>query len=385
MATPPPTVDPHTPLPGDLVRALGWLNSHLHEPIRLDDVAAAADMRPRTLETRFRQFLGTTPLGWVRRMRLMRVREQLLDPTSARSVTEAALDGGFGQLGRFAGQYRDQFGELPSVTLRRAGTSKRALAEDVDDEAVFLSTRALTHAFTVAPRHCGEAFDDLERARELAPHYGLPKALAAWCIGQRKAHNFDTGPDGSRAQIARLVADACRDSPNDARTLSICSGALALAHRIDDADRLIERAIALDPSSPFVWVRRGWLSAYVGDSEAAIRELRLLLHMMPFEPLRHIAFIGIGSAHFAAGRYDRAARWARAGVEACPDSFWGDRIVVAAAAHAGARDEARRTAKRLLRKDPHLTADMARKAWPFPPAIMTRLADGLLKAGVPPH
>src|SRR6185312_3643034 len=103
MATPPPTVDPHTPLPGDLVRALGWLNSHLHEPIRLDDVAAAADMRPRTLETRFRQFLGTTPLGWVRRMRLMRVREQLLDPTSALSVTEAALDGGFGQLGRFAG------------------------------------------------------------------------------------------------------------------------------------------------------------------------------------------------------------------------------------------------------------------------------------------
>nr|WP_289711683.1 helix-turn-helix domain-containing protein [Escherichia coli] len=36
-----------------------------------------------------------------------------------RNLTELALDFGFAHLGRFAEQYRRQFGELPSETLRR--------------------------------------------------------------------------------------------------------------------------------------------------------------------------------------------------------------------------------------------------------------------------
>jgi hypothetical protein len=104
---------------------------------------------------------------------------------------------------------------------------------------------------------------------------------------------------------------------------------------------------------------------------------------MPFEPIRHLAFIGIGCSHFIAGRYGRAARWAQAGVEASPDSFWGERIVAASAAHAGAKDEARRTVRRMLRRDPELTVGLARRAWPFPAKVMDRLADGLTSAGLP--
>lgn len=104
---------------------------------------------------------------------------------------------------------------------------------------------------------------------------------------------------------------------------------------------------------------------------------------MPFEPVRHLAFIGIGCAHFIAGRYGRAARWAQAGVEAHPDSFWGARIVAAAAVHDGTRENARRIVGRLLRQDPSLTVTVARRAWPFPPQVMDRLADGLSRAGLP--
>ncbi len=38
------------------------------------------------------------------------------------------------------------------------------------------------------------ALDDAERAQELAPHYALPKAIAAWCWGQRAAHGFSATP-----------------------------------------------------------------------------------------------------------------------------------------------------------------------------------------------
>jgi adenylate cyclase len=125
------------------------------------------------------------------------------------------------------------------------------------------------------------------------------------------------------------------------------------------------------------------MSAYFGDSEGAIRELRTALHLMPFEPLRHISFIGMGCAHFAAERYDRAALWVRMGVEASPESFWAERIAIAAVALTGARGEARRMGRQLMRKDPDLTISEARQAWPFTPAFMSRLGDGLEIAGLP--
>jgi hypothetical protein len=104
---------------------------------------------------------------------------------------------------------------------------------------------------------------------------------------------------------------------------------------------------------------------------------------MPFEPIRHLAFIGMGCSHFVAGRYGQAARWAQMGVEASPDSFWGERVVAAAAALSGSREAARRTVHGMLRRDPGLTVEVARRAWPFPPQVMTRLADGLASAGLP--
>jgi AraC-like DNA-binding protein len=52
-------------LPMDLVRALGWLRGHLSEPIQLGQLAQVGGVRARTLETHFKIFLRTTPLGCV--------------------------------------------------------------------------------------------------------------------------------------------------------------------------------------------------------------------------------------------------------------------------------------------------------------------------------
>ena len=374
---------PKSALPSDLVRVLDWLRSHLSEPINLERLALVAGVRPRTLETHFRSFLGTTPLGWVRRMRLVSARRDLERGRAHARVTDIALANGFSQLGRFAADYRAVFGETPSMTLRGSRRSPDGSNQPVDDEALRLTWEAMPHVFAIAPRECGEALEALENARRLAPNYGLPVALAAWCWGQRAAHGFSATPQKDRDHGLQLVARACTLAPNDALALTLASGALTLSHRLEEADRLLERALAVDPWLPYAWVRRGWASVYAGDPEAAFRELKIALYLTPFGPMRHIAFIGMGCAHFASGRYERAARWVRSGTEALPGAIWADRIGVAAAVHAGATAEARRMAKRLMRKDPNLTVARARKAWPFPPAFMAHLSDGLQIAGVP--
>jgi AraC-like DNA-binding protein len=372
--------DPST-LPADLIRALDWLRGHLSEPVKLDTLAAVSGAPPRTLERHFRTFLGTTPLGWTRQMRLARAREALLRAGPEDSVTDIALSNGFAQLGRFAAEYRRAFGELPSRTIRRTESEP---PNDGDlDEAMRLTLLALPFAFAVAPKQCNAALEELGRPQELAPRYGLPKAVAGWCWGQRASHRFSSTPDRDRALSLQLADEAYRLAPNDALTLTLSSGALVLARRLEEADRRLERALALDPGLAYAWIRRGWMSAYLGDSETAIRELTTALHLMPFEPLRHISFIGMGCAHFAAGRYDRAVRWVESGVRASRGSFWAQRVAVAAAAMMGARGDARRMGRQLLRKDPDLTVAEARQAWPFTPEFMSRLGDGLEIAGLP--
>ena len=64
------------------MRVLEWLRGHLSEPVDLEKLAQIAGIRPRTLETHFRMFLGNTPLGWVRRMRLARARQELLNSSA---------------------------------------------------------------------------------------------------------------------------------------------------------------------------------------------------------------------------------------------------------------------------------------------------------------
>jgi AraC-like DNA-binding protein len=371
------------PLPADLVRALGWLHRHLSEPIQLERLAQIADVRPRTLGMHFKMFLGTTPLGWVRRMRLAQARQQLLRQGSRATVTDVATAHGFSQLGRFAAQYRQAFGELPSATVQRA---KRPAAKRFDrdvDEAIRLTLSALPFAFAVERRQCNAALEELSRPQELAPDYGLPKAVAGWCWAQRAAHNFAATPDDDRQRAHQLAQEAYELAPDDALTITLSSGTLVLLHRLDEAERRLERALALDPWLAYAWIRRGWMSAYLGDSDSAVRELRIALHLMPFDPLRHITFIGMGCAHFAAERYERAAQWISSGVAAYPESFWAQRVAVAAVALTGARAEARRMGKRLTRKEPDLTVAQARRAWPFTPAFMSRLGDGLEIAGLP--
>jgi AraC-like DNA-binding protein len=375
---------PTAALPADLVRVVDWLRGHLAEPISLERLASAAGVRPRTLETHFKAFLGTTPLGWVRRMRLVNARRELERARAHARVTDIALANGFNQLGRFATDYRSMFGEVPSMTLRRGRSgSRHGSADRNDDEAFRLTWQAMPYAFAIAPRECSEALETLEAAQQMAPHYGLPVALAAWCCGQRAAHGFSATPEKDLDHGLRLVAQACELAPNDALALTLASGALTLAHRLEEADRLLERVLALDPWLPYAWVRRGWASVYMGDTDSAFRELKIALHLSPLGPMRHIASIGMGCAHFASGRYERAARWVQGETKAFPGAVWADRIAVAATAHAGATGEARRKGRRLMRKDPHLTVARARHAWPFPPAFMARLADGLKIAGIP--
>ena len=102
-------------------RALEYIDQHLAEPMTMDDLARHACVSVRSIQSGFREDLGTTPIAYVRDRRLDKVRETLMDAVPAEGVTvgRSAARWGFSNAGTFAVRYRERFGETPSQTLRR--------------------------------------------------------------------------------------------------------------------------------------------------------------------------------------------------------------------------------------------------------------------------
>ena len=86
----------------------------------MTDLCRAAGVSERALEYAFKEVMGLTPVAYLTRLRLHRVRQALLAGThGSTTVSAVALDWGFWHFGEFSRAYKDCFGELPSDTLRR--------------------------------------------------------------------------------------------------------------------------------------------------------------------------------------------------------------------------------------------------------------------------
>jgi AraC-like DNA-binding protein len=89
--------------------------------VSLSDICRAVAVSERALQYAFKEVMGLTPLAYLARVRLHRVREALLEGTQGTTtVSVEALKWGFWHFGEFSRAYKSCFGELPSDTLRRA-------------------------------------------------------------------------------------------------------------------------------------------------------------------------------------------------------------------------------------------------------------------------
>jgi AraC-like DNA-binding protein len=96
-----------------------FIEQHARDPIALEDLTSIAGVSTRALQTGFRRFRNTTPMGYLRAIRLELARTELARGGPRRSVAAIASALELGHLGRFARDYRFRFGEPPSQTLRR--------------------------------------------------------------------------------------------------------------------------------------------------------------------------------------------------------------------------------------------------------------------------
>lgn len=114
-----PVTDTHNKQVIDRARSL--LLSDDGQSPSVTDVAAELGISRRYLQTCFNKAVGIPATAFVRAEKLNRVRRDLLKARQSLNTSmigDVATEAGFSHLSRFAAEYRQLFGELPSETVR---------------------------------------------------------------------------------------------------------------------------------------------------------------------------------------------------------------------------------------------------------------------------
>jgi len=106
-----------TLLSRQLRRAVDFIENHADEAITASRIAQESGCSERSLWRGFASSMNTTPMRYLRDLRLRRVRAELLNSDRQReTVIAVASRWGFAHMGEFGRHYRTLFGESPTQT-----------------------------------------------------------------------------------------------------------------------------------------------------------------------------------------------------------------------------------------------------------------------------
>jgi len=100
-----------------IARAIELVKRRFDEPLRIEEVAAAAAMSPSTLHQHFKQVTSMSPLQYQKQLRLHRARQLML--ADGLDAAAAAHRVGYESASQFSREYRRLFGAPPRAEIRQ--------------------------------------------------------------------------------------------------------------------------------------------------------------------------------------------------------------------------------------------------------------------------
>jgi adenylate cyclase len=147
----------------------------------------------------------------------------------------------------------------------------------------------------------------LERAIDLDPGFALAVSQSAINHRQIIEHGWTDDPEQVRRRGLEMAERAMRLADGDSRVMAQVAVALpGLDGRLDRALTLIERAIAANPSSSFVWVISGVLQIRNGRPDLAAEHLDTAMRLDPISTMNGLARMYLAQARFQQDRLDDA-------------------------------------------------------------------------------
>lgn len=103
-------------VPRHVSKAIDYIHAHAREDVMIADLAKYASTSVRNIQLGFRAYKNTTPMQYLRRVRLECARNELMDENIRLSWQGIALNWGFSDAGLFSKYYKGHYGESPFQT-----------------------------------------------------------------------------------------------------------------------------------------------------------------------------------------------------------------------------------------------------------------------------
>jgi TolB-like protein/DNA-binding winged helix-turn-helix (wHTH) protein/Tfp pilus assembly protein PilF len=152
-----------------------------------------------------------------------------------------------------------------------------------------------------------ESIDLLERAISLDPSFALALGQSSVCHRQIVDHEWSDDVELFRRRGRVYAERALALAPDDARAVVMAAGGLSgLEPTMDRALALTDRAIALNPASPLVWLISGSLWARAGQPERASEYLERSIRLDPVSAMGAFGRMYLAVCRFEQRRFEEA-------------------------------------------------------------------------------
>jgi TolB-like protein/Flp pilus assembly protein TadD len=323
--------------------------------------------------------------GSVRRVgERVRITAQLVETETGSHLWSTKIDGAVSDLFDLQDRVAADVAGAIQPSIRRSEVERARSKRPETLAAYDLVMRSLPHLWAHRMAENPQAISYLTRALALEPTYGLAAALAAWAHGQQVAYNWATDVAAERAEGERLIELATQTVGDDPTALTALGSAIMqLGGDVRHAANLADKALQLDPNHAWAWMRRGFGLVYLGDAEAGLKAFETSARLSPLDPFGFNVHLGMGLAHFAAGRPERAIELARQALAERPGLTWPYRDLATYYAAAGKTELAQDALAKFVYLRPSMTADSLRDGLRFmAPDLLERYVGGLQVAGL---
>jgi TolB-like protein/Flp pilus assembly protein TadD len=323
--------------------------------------------------------------GSVRRVgERVRITTQLVETDTGNHIWSTKVDGAVSDLFDLQDKVAAEVASAIQPSIRRVEVERARSKRPETLAAYDLVMRALPHLWAHRMAENPHAIGFLSKALELEPNYGLAAGLCAWAHGQQVAYNWATDVAAERAEGERLIELATQTVGDDPTALTaLASAMMQLGGDVRQAANFAERALGLDPNHSWAWMRRGFGLVYLGQPEEGLRAFEQSARLSPLDPFAFNVHLGMGLAHFSAGRPDKAIEMARQALAERPGLTWPYRDLSTYYVAAGKMEQAKDALEKFVYLRPAMTAATLRDGLRFmEPSLLDRYVGGLQQAGL---
>ena len=235
----------------------------------------------------------------------VRIAAQLIDAISGAHIWADRFDGSLEDVFELQDKVASSVAGAIEPALQAVETARSASRPTNDLTAYDLYLRAWHNVLSYDKGRIDQALDLLEEATARDPGYGAALALAAYCYQQLQISGWAEDREANRRTAIDLARRAVQVATDDPTALG--QAALVLGYFGEDIDAalaLIDRALALNPSSARAWYWSGYLRLYSGRPSLAIEHFNSSLRLSPRDPTRGRSLTGIGIAEFFNERFE---------------------------------------------------------------------------------